>query len=97
MSVLTSSKIICLAVAFLALTFAPHALADVKFTAVANNIQLKENQTSWPLDLFVRIDGSKKQPDVRILSISQAGPSVVLKDKPTPEVDLQNGVFWKGR
>jgi hypothetical protein len=95
MSVLAPSKIICLLVTFLAFAFAPHALADVKFTAVANTIQLKENQTSGPVNLFVRIDGSKKEPTVDILSISQGGPSVVFQEKPTKKVDLQNGIIWK--
>jgi hypothetical protein len=95
MSVLSLSKTPWLLVVFLALACAPRVWADVKFTAVGSPIQLKENQTSGPVNLFVRIEGSKKQPEVHILSVSQTGPAVVLKDKPTPEVDLQNGVFWK--
>src|ERR1700761_6073706 len=95
MFVFSPSKLTCLLAAFLSFIYAPHAFADVKFTAVGSPIQLKENQTSGPVNLFVRIEGSKKVPDVHVLSISHAGPSVVRKDKPEKEVELQNGVLWK--
>ena len=94
MLIRSGSKLNRLLVAFLSLAWAPCAYADARITAVANTIQLKDNQTSGSVNLYVRIDGSKKEPTVRILSVSQAGPSVVA-GKPTLEVDLQNGIFWK--
>jgi hypothetical protein len=93
--IFSPSKLAALLLLILSLACTRCARAEVKITAVANTIQLKDNQTFGPVSLLVRIDGSKSAPAVRILSVNQTGPSVALKGDPKAEVSLQNGIFWK--
>jgi len=69
--------------------------AEVKITAVANSIQLQDGQTSGPLDLLFRVDGTKNQPLVSIISPTQGTPALSVKGIATKLADTKDGIFWK--
>lgn len=69
--------------------------ADPKITAIANQIQLQDGQTSGLVTLLFEVDGAKGEPNVRVFSASQGGPVLTITGKPTIAIDLANGALWQ--
>src|SRR5882762_3041331 len=70
------------------------AYADAKITAVVNAIQLQDGQTTGPVNLLFKVDGSKKEPKAWVFSTSQSGPTLKIYT-PIMVAELPNGAFWQ--